>query len=51
VKGTLFGTTIYGGGRECDGLGCGTVFEIKPRAQVIFGIRDPSENRNALLSD
>jgi uncharacterized repeat protein (TIGR03803 family) len=30
VKGTLFGTTVYGGGRECDGIGCGTVFEIKP---------------------
>ncbi len=30
VNGTLFGTTIFGGGRECAGIGCGTVFEIKP---------------------
>ncbi len=26
----LYGTTEYGGGSECGGFGCGTVFEIKP---------------------
>lgn len=26
--GNLYGTTIYGGGTGCDGLGCGTVFKI-----------------------
>jgi uncharacterized repeat protein (TIGR03803 family) len=30
VNGTLFGTTTYGGSSECGGIGCGTVFEIKP---------------------
>jgi uncharacterized repeat protein (TIGR03803 family) len=30
VGGTLFGTTFYGGGSGCDGLGCGTVFALNP---------------------
>ncbi len=28
VKGTLYGTTYYGGGSECSGYGCGTVYSI-----------------------
>jgi uncharacterized repeat protein (TIGR03803 family) len=28
--GNLYGTTQYGGGRGCSGLGCGTVFELAP---------------------
>ncbi len=28
--GNLYGTTVYGGGTGCDGLGCGTVFKIAP---------------------
>jgi uncharacterized repeat protein (TIGR03803 family) len=30
AAGNLYGTTYYGGGSGCDGLGCGTVFELKP---------------------
>jgi uncharacterized repeat protein (TIGR03803 family) len=30
VKGTLYGTTTYGGGGGCGGLGCGIVFSITP---------------------
>ena len=29
-RGNLFGTTQYGGGDGCGGLGCGVVFEIHP---------------------
>ena len=28
VKGTLYGTTVSGGGIDCDGNGCGTVFSM-----------------------
>jgi uncharacterized repeat protein (TIGR03803 family) len=28
--GSLYGTTIYGGGSGCGGSGCGTVFNLKP---------------------
>ncbi len=28
--GNLYGTTQYGGDYDCDGVGCGTVFEITP---------------------
>jgi uncharacterized repeat protein (TIGR03803 family) len=30
VNGTLYGTTIYGGGTGCQGGGCGTAFEFTP---------------------
>jgi hypothetical protein len=30
VKGTLYGTTEYGGGTGCGGIGCGTVFSVTP---------------------
>lgn len=30
VKGTLYGTTEYGGASGCDGSGCGTVYSISP---------------------
>lgn len=30
VAGNLYGTTVQGGGTECNGYGCGTVFEISP---------------------
>ena len=30
ATGNLYGTTEYGGGGGCGGVGCGTVFEIKP---------------------
>ena len=30
VKGTLFGTTVFGGGTGCGGSGCGTVFSVNP---------------------
>lgn len=29
-KGNLFGSTLYGGGRGCSNLGCGTVYELSP---------------------
>lgn len=29
-SGDIFGTTYYGGGVGCDGMGCGTVFELTP---------------------
>jgi uncharacterized repeat protein (TIGR03803 family) len=28
-KGTLYGTTLFGGGAGCQGTGCGAVFELK----------------------
>lgn len=31
VGGTLYGTTIGGGGRSCGGLGCGTVFVLSTK--------------------
>lgn len=38
VGGTLYGTTLYGGGAGCDGGGCGTVFSISPggRESVVY---------------
>ena len=30
VDGTLYGTTMYGGGSDCNGYACGTVFSITP---------------------
>jgi uncharacterized repeat protein (TIGR03803 family) len=30
VNGKLYGTTEYGGGTGCNGLGCGTVFSVDP---------------------
>lgn len=30
VKGTLYGTSVYGGGTGCGGAGCGTVYKITP---------------------
>ncbi len=30
AAGNLYGTTQFGGDYECDGVGCGTVFEITP---------------------
>lgn len=38
VGGTLYGTTLYGGGSGCDGGGCGIVFSIAPdgRERVVY---------------
>jgi uncharacterized repeat protein (TIGR03803 family) len=33
--GSLYGTTQYGGGPECAGGGCGTVFSLRPPAAAI----------------
>jgi hypothetical protein len=33
TKGNLYGTTEFGGGTECGGGGCGTVFELSPPLQ------------------
>jgi uncharacterized repeat protein (TIGR03803 family) len=30
AAGNLYGTTIFGGGTGCGGIGCGTVFELSP---------------------
>lgn len=30
AAGNLYGTTVYGGGGNCDGVGCGVVFELVP---------------------
>jgi len=30
ASGNLFGTTFFGGGADCDGGGCGTIFKIAP---------------------
>ena len=30
AKGTLYGTSVYGGGSGCGGAGCGTVFSVSP---------------------
>ncbi len=30
TAGNLYGTTYYGGGTGCGGIGCGTVFELSP---------------------
>jgi uncharacterized repeat protein (TIGR03803 family) len=30
ANGNLFGTTFYGGGNGCNGLGCGTIFQLSP---------------------
>ncbi len=38
--GSLFGTTSQGGGIACNGLGCGTVFNLRPPARAsanVFG--------------
>jgi uncharacterized repeat protein (TIGR03803 family) len=32
-KGNLYGTTLYGGANDCNGNGCGTVFELSPPAR------------------
>jgi len=31
-KGNLYGTTVYGGGSQCNRTGCGTVFQLTPPA-------------------
>jgi uncharacterized repeat protein (TIGR03803 family) len=46
LAGNLYGTTEFGGGSGCGGLGCGTVFELSPlsdgswKAQVIYRFDD-----------
>jgi uncharacterized repeat protein (TIGR03803 family) len=51
--GNLYGTTSYGGGTGCSGLGCGTVFKIDPTGQesilYAFGPVPDGENPNAGL--
>jgi uncharacterized repeat protein (TIGR03803 family) len=51
--GNLYGTTFYGGGTGCSGLGCGTVFKIDPTGQetilYAFGPVPDGENPNAGL--
>jgi uncharacterized repeat protein (TIGR03803 family) len=32
-KGNPYGTTLYGGANDCNGSGCGTVFELSPPAR------------------
>lgn len=34
-NGTLFGTTMQGGGSGCMGLGCGTVFNLQPPQRAV----------------
>lgn len=39
-NGSLYGTTMYGGGSGCGGSGCGTVFNLRPPPSVsptVFG--------------
>ncbi len=39
-NGSLYGTTMYGGGSGCGGSGCGTVFNLRPPATIspnVFG--------------
>ncbi len=36
--GTLFGTTSQGGGSGCGGIGCGTVFNLRPPARAVGNI-------------
>jgi uncharacterized repeat protein (TIGR03803 family) len=33
-NGSLYGTTLYGGGSGCGGTGCGTVFNLRPPTTV-----------------
>jgi uncharacterized repeat protein (TIGR03803 family) len=35
-KGNLYGSTLYGGGRGCESLGCGTVYELSPGTKGSF---------------
>ena len=53
VKGTLYGTTLTGGGSGCGGNGCGTVYKITPSGKeaVIYSFTGGSdgENPNAVL--
>jgi uncharacterized repeat protein (TIGR03803 family) len=41
VNGTLYGTTLIGGTRQCDGEGCGTVFAISSRGKerVVYSFK------------
>jgi uncharacterized repeat protein (TIGR03803 family) len=34
--GTLYGTTKYGGQSACEGIGCGTVFEVSGRSERVL---------------
>ncbi|MGA7459098.1 MAG: choice-of-anchor tandem repeat GloVer-containing protein [Candidatus Korobacteraceae bacterium] len=33
-SGTIYGVTSFGGGSGCDGMGCGTVYSLRPSATV-----------------
>jgi uncharacterized repeat protein (TIGR03803 family) len=35
VNGTLYGTTLVGGGNGCDSYGCGTVFALDPSSGAL----------------
>lgn len=45
VKGTLYGTTVYGGSSGCGGGGCGAVFSITPAGSehVLYGFGGGSD--------
>ena len=57
--GNLYGTTSYGGGPGCGGLGCGTVYELMPSGsgwteQIIYsfqGGNDGAEADGGLIID
>jgi len=49
VNGTLYGTTVYGGGTGCfNGDGCGTVFAVSPSGQesVLYAFQGGSDGAN-----
>jgi uncharacterized repeat protein (TIGR03803 family) len=34
ADGNFYGTTLYGGGNNCEGTGCGTIFKITPNGNL-----------------
>jgi uncharacterized repeat protein (TIGR03803 family) len=55
-KGNLFGVTEAGGGNNCNGLGCGVVFEVSPSGteQVLYaftGEQDGSDPIGGVILD
>jgi uncharacterized repeat protein (TIGR03803 family) len=45
AKGTLYGTSVYGGGSGCGGAGCGTVFSVSPagKESVLYSFAGGSD--------
>jgi len=57
ASGNLYGTTVLGGnGNECDGQGCGTVYELSPAfgggwsESVLYRFNDGSDGANPVGS-